>query len=79
MGYLSGAYIRLFASFYERTHMMPRMDCEECEPAQAQLVRVEFGSDKSETLALCECCLHDFQDADLVKEISPLDGENIAQ
>ena len=59
--------------------MMPRMDCEECESAQAQVVRVEFGSDTSETLALCESCSHDLQDADLVNDISTLDGENLAQ
>ena len=54
------------------------MKCEECESTDAQSVQVRFGDGKSETFALCESCLCDFQDAGLINETSVLDGENLA-
>lgn len=57
---------------------MARMECEECDSTEAQSVKVQFGDGKSETFALCESCLHDFQDAGLINETSALDDENLA-
>ena len=55
------------------------MACEECDSTEAQSVKVQFGGGKSETFALCEGCLRDFQDAGLINELSVLGGENVPQ
>ncbi len=55
------------------------MECEECESTEAQSVKVQYGDGKSETFALCESCLRDFQDAGLTNETSVLDDKNLSQ
>lgn len=49
------------------------MACDECEDAGADPVRVKFTPEKAIVLSLCDDCLVQFRESQLVHEVVPVD------
>lgn len=47
------------------------MQCAECNAAGAQPVRVIFSEDHVDNVILCNECLGEFRDSDLVADVVP--------
>lgn len=48
------------------------MECTECDEGGAEPVRIEYVEATTEKLQLCPTCRDEFEDGDLVTDVSPL-------
>lgn len=53
------------------------MSCVECGDEPAQYARVVYLDRDAETLRLCADCIREFQNADFVTEITPVDPDSM--
>lgn len=54
------------------------MACTECGDDGATPVRVEYVESRTETLRLCEACRAEFDDGDLVTDVTAVSTEDDA-
>lgn len=49
------------------------MDCKECEENTGEISKVEYTAGETETIPLCDECRDEFDKAELVKNVAPVE------